>query len=60
MTETRFSPRVSLQVVAGFRFKMRFDMKKTTCAKSLHNDLSDLCVPDDQNMVNTGQNPLRC
>ncbi|XP_003978264.2 kininogen-1 [Takifugu rubripes] len=38
------------QVVAGFRFKIRFDMKKTTCAKSQHSDLSDLCVPDDQNM----------
>lgn len=38
------------QVVAGFRFKLRFDMKKTTCAKAEHKDLSDLCVPDDQNL----------
>ncbi|KAM6939190.1 kininogen-1 isoform 1-T2 [Lycodopsis pacificus] len=37
------------QVVAGFRFKLRFDMKKTTCAKAEHKDLNDLCVPDDQN-----------
>ncbi|KAM4739499.1 kininogen-1 [Anableps anableps] len=37
------------QVVAGFRYKLRFDMKKTTCAKAEHKDLSDLCVPDEEN-----------
>ncbi|XP_037626094.1 kininogen-1 [Sebastes umbrosus] len=36
------------QVVAGFRFKLRFDMKRTTCAKAEHKDLNDLCVPDDK------------
>ncbi|XP_017275996.1 kininogen-1 [Kryptolebias marmoratus] len=38
------------QVVAGFRFKLRFDMKKTTCAKDEHKDLNDLCVPDEENL----------
>uniref|UniRef100_A0A3B5LFA8 Cystatin kininogen-type domain-containing protein n=1 Tax=Xiphophorus couchianus TaxID=32473 RepID=A0A3B5LFA8_9TELE len=38
------------QVVAGFRYKLRFDMKKTTCAKAEHKDLNDLCVPDEDNM----------
>ncbi|XP_042370187.1 kininogen-1 isoform X2 [Plectropomus leopardus] len=36
------------QVVAGFRFKLRFDMRKTICAKAEHKDLNELCVPDDQ------------
>uniref|UniRef100_A0A8C2ZA47 Cystatin kininogen-type domain-containing protein n=1 Tax=Cyclopterus lumpus TaxID=8103 RepID=A0A8C2ZA47_CYCLU len=31
------------QVVAGFRYKMSFDMKKTTCAKTEHKELSGLC-----------------
>ncbi|XP_034736536.1 kininogen-1 [Etheostoma cragini] len=38
------------QVVAGFRFKLRFDMKKTTCPKDEHKDLNDLCVPDEENV----------
>ncbi|KAG7239939.1 hypothetical protein INR49_028134, partial [Caranx melampygus] len=38
------------QVVAGFRFKVRFDMQKTTCAKAEHKDLNELCVPDDQDL----------
>ncbi|XP_062251471.1 kininogen-1 isoform X1 [Platichthys flesus] len=38
------------QVIAGFRFKLRFDMKKTTCAKAEHKDLNDLCVPNDQDV----------
>ncbi|XP_054459064.1 kininogen-1 [Anoplopoma fimbria] len=38
------------QVVAGFRYKLRFDMKRTTCAKAEHKDINDLCVPDDENM----------
>ncbi|XP_077441318.1 kininogen-1 [Vanacampus margaritifer] len=38
------------QVVAGFRFELRFDMKKTTCAKAEHNELSDLCVHDNETM----------
>lgn len=32
---------------------MRFDMKKTTCAKAEHKELSDLCVPDEDTAVNT-------
>ncbi|XP_026179370.1 kininogen-1 [Mastacembelus armatus] len=36
------------QVVAGLRFTLRFDMKKTTCAKADHKDLNELCVPDEQ------------
>ncbi|XP_069009142.1 kininogen-1 [Embiotoca jacksoni] len=36
------------QVVAGFRFKLRFDMRKTTCAKADHKDLNELCVHDEQ------------
>ena len=43
---------VSLQVVAGFRFKLRFDMRKTTCTKADHKDLNKLCVPDSQSVVN--------
>ncbi|XP_028260575.1 kininogen-1 [Parambassis ranga] len=38
------------QVVAGFRFKVRFDMKRTVCAKTEHQDLNELCVPDDKNL----------
>ncbi|XP_054645929.1 kininogen-1 [Dunckerocampus dactyliophorus] len=38
------------QVVAGFRFKLRFDMRRTTCAKAEHSDLSDLCVHDGEEM----------
>ncbi|XP_070688387.1 kininogen-1 [Pempheris klunzingeri] len=38
------------QVVAGFRFKLRFDMRKTTCAKAEHKDLNDQCVPDEQDV----------
>lgn len=38
------------QVVAGFRFKLSFDMKKTICAKDEHKDLNELCVPDEENM----------
>ncbi|KAM9386153.1 kininogen-1 [Pholidichthys leucotaenia] len=35
------------QVVAGFRYKMTFDMKKTTCAKAEHSELSELCAFDN-------------
>ncbi|KAM9796916.1 kininogen-1 [Syngnathus typhle] len=38
------------QVVAGFRFKLEFDMRRTTCAKVEHSELSDLCVHDDETM----------
>ncbi|XP_051930306.1 kininogen-1 [Hippocampus zosterae] len=40
--------RATRQVVAGFRFKLQFDMRKTTCAKAEHSELSDLCVHDDE------------
>ncbi|XP_056133116.1 kininogen-1 [Lampris incognitus] len=33
------------QVVAGFRYKVGFDMRKSTCPKAEHKDLSDTCVP---------------
>ncbi|XP_074524168.1 kininogen-1 [Halichoeres trimaculatus] len=38
------------QVVAGFRFKFSFDMRKTVCAKAEHNELNELCSHDDQNL----------
>ncbi|KAF1385381.1 hypothetical protein PFLUV_G00107160 [Perca fluviatilis] len=38
------------QVVAGFRFKLRFDLRKTTCPKDEHKDLNELCVPDEENV----------
>ncbi|XP_049588320.1 kininogen-1 isoform X2 [Syngnathus scovelli] len=38
------------QVVAGFRFKLEFDVRRTTCAKAEHSELSDLCVHDDEMM----------
>lgn len=38
---------------------MRFDMKKTTCAKAEHGELSELCAPDDQNVVNMRGNKFR-
>ncbi|XP_008292881.1 kininogen-1 [Stegastes partitus] len=38
------------QVVAGFRFKLRFDLRKTKCAKSEHQDLNELCIPDEENV----------
>lgn len=37
------------QVVAGFRFKLKFDMRRTTCSKAEHNDLHELCVADPDN-----------
>lgn len=38
------------QVIAGFRFKVTFDMRKSTCAKAEHTDLNELCVPNDQDV----------
>ncbi|XP_062280776.1 kininogen-1 [Scomber scombrus] len=38
------------QVVAGFRYKLRFDMRKTVCAKSEHKELNVMCVPDEDNV----------
>uniref|UniRef100_A0A3Q0T1B4 Cystatin kininogen-type domain-containing protein n=1 Tax=Amphilophus citrinellus TaxID=61819 RepID=A0A3Q0T1B4_AMPCI len=38
------------QVVAGFRYKLTFDMKKTICSKADHTDLNELCVPDEENL----------
>ncbi|XP_041646539.1 kininogen-1 [Cheilinus undulatus] len=37
------------QVVAGLRYKLSFDMRKTICAKAEHNELSEICVHDDTN-----------
>lgn len=39
-------------MVAGFRYKVKFDMQKTTCAKADHKDLNELCIPDEQDSVN--------
>ncbi|XP_031589657.1 kininogen-1 isoform X1 [Oreochromis aureus] len=41
--------RATRQVVAGFRFKLIFDMKKTVCSKAEHTDLKEMCIPDDKN-----------
>ncbi|XP_071757785.1 kininogen-1 [Centroberyx gerrardi] len=38
------------QVVAGFRYKLSFDMRKSTCSKAEHKDLHDLCVPNDEDV----------
>lgn len=38
------------QVVAGFRYKLKFDMRRTNCAKAEHKDLNHLCVPDEENV----------
>jgi len=42
------------QVVAGFRYKLTFDMRKSTCPKSEHKDVNDVCVPnkDDVELAN--------
>ncbi|XP_029002668.1 kininogen-1 isoform X2 [Betta splendens] len=39
---------VTQQVVAGLRYKMSFDMRKTKCAKAEHKDLNELCVLDGE------------
>uniref|UniRef100_A0A8C6T1P3 Cystatin kininogen-type domain-containing protein n=1 Tax=Neogobius melanostomus TaxID=47308 RepID=A0A8C6T1P3_9GOBI len=38
------------QVVAGFRFKFTFDMRRTNCAKAEHKDLLEKCVADQDNV----------
>ncbi|XP_071368560.1 kininogen-1 [Centroberyx affinis] len=38
------------QVVAGFRYKLSFDMRKSICAKAEHKDLHELCVPNDEDV----------
>ncbi|XP_072295013.1 kininogen-1 [Eucyclogobius newberryi] len=38
------------QVVAGFRFKFNFDMRRTDCAKAEHKDLHELCKIDPDNV----------
>uniref|UniRef100_A0A8C6SX12 Cystatin kininogen-type domain-containing protein n=2 Tax=Neogobius melanostomus TaxID=47308 RepID=A0A8C6SX12_9GOBI len=38
------------QVVAGFRFKFTFDMRRTNCAKAEHKDLLKKCVADQDNV----------
>ncbi|KAM8883002.1 kininogen-1 [Synchiropus picturatus] len=37
------------QVIAGFRFSLMFDMRRTTCLKSEHKELSEMCVHDNDN-----------
>uniref|UniRef100_A0A672I7U4 Kininogen-like n=1 Tax=Salarias fasciatus TaxID=181472 RepID=A0A672I7U4_SALFA len=36
------------QVVAGFRYKLKFDMRKTTCTKAEHKELHERCVPNEE------------
>ncbi|KAM9848853.1 kininogen-1 [Aulostomus maculatus] len=38
------------QVVAGFRFQLRYDMRKTICAKAENKELGEHCVPDNENV----------
>ncbi|XP_068175834.1 kininogen-1 [Antennarius striatus] len=38
------------QVLAGMRYELKFDMRKTVCVKAEHKDLNDLCVPDEENI----------
>uniref|UniRef100_A0A3B4BLV7 Cystatin kininogen-type domain-containing protein n=1 Tax=Periophthalmus magnuspinnatus TaxID=409849 RepID=A0A3B4BLV7_9GOBI len=38
------------QVVAGFRFKFKFDMRRTKCAKEEHKDLQEHCTADPDNV----------
>ncbi len=38
------------QVLAGLRFRVRFDMRKSICAKDEHKDLTLQCVPDENNV----------
>ncbi|KAJ0065351.1 hypothetical protein NL108_007559, partial [Boleophthalmus pectinirostris] len=38
------------QVVAGFRFKFRFDMRRSKCAKEKHAELHHHCTIDDENI----------
>ncbi|KAK7939304.1 hypothetical protein WMY93_002630 [Mugilogobius chulae] len=38
------------QVVAGFRFKFKFDMRRTNCAKAEHKELHELCEFDQDNI----------
>ncbi|KAF6724309.1 Kininogen [Oryzias melastigma] len=37
------------QVIAGFRFRLRFELKNTTCAKADHEELNQLCAPNEEN-----------
>lgn len=37
---------------------MNFDMRKTKCAKAEHKDLNELCVFDEENVVNIKTNPI--
>uniref|UniRef100_A0A3P9H509 Kininogen 1 n=1 Tax=Oryzias latipes TaxID=8090 RepID=A0A3P9H509_ORYLA len=36
------------QVIAGFRFRLRFDLKNTTCAKADHEELNEVCAPNEE------------
>ncbi|KAF7654711.1 hypothetical protein LDENG_00065890 [Lucifuga dentata] len=44
------------QVVAGLRFKLKFDMRKSICAKSEHKELHNKCFPDEENVEETNCN----
>lgn len=39
------------KVIAGFRFRLRFDLKNTTCAKADHEELNEVCAPNEEKPV---------
>ncbi|KAL1022471.1 hypothetical protein UPYG_G00028130 [Umbra pygmaea] len=40
----------SRQVIAGLRYKLTFNMRKSNCSKAEHKELSDECHPDRQDV----------
>lgn len=46
----------SRQVMGGFRFKVKFDIRKTICAKAENTELNEQCVPNEQDVVNSIKN----
>ncbi|XP_016898784.1 kininogen-1 isoform X2 [Cynoglossus semilaevis] len=40
----------SRQVMGGFRFKVKFDIRKTICAKAENTELNEQCVPNEQDV----------
>ncbi|KAM9478752.1 kininogen-like [Salvelinus alpinus] len=38
------------QVVAGFRYRLMFDMRKSNCSKADHKELNDECHPDAEDV----------
>uniref|UniRef100_A0A3P8Y0K9 Cystatin kininogen-type domain-containing protein n=1 Tax=Esox lucius TaxID=8010 RepID=A0A3P8Y0K9_ESOLU len=40
----------SRQVIAGLRYRLTFDMWKSNCSKAEHKELSDECLPNNQDV----------